>query len=450
MQPETPNNKQPGAIKAWFQRAWRALRNRPVQKLAAVLIAFVFWAIVIASDSSRYIEKTVTTSNVSISGQEILRSRELIVMDDLTIEPITVRMRVEVRQGDYDSVTGDTFSPRLVLDSQISEPGDDQEVFFTTLPTTLGRVLSIEPASVRVDVEEYRSKRIPVVVEQRGESGEPLWVSNISVDPESVSVSGPLSIVSQIQRAVVILPVNSLSASRPQDRVSAQLALQDASGNTVATSSLLRVTGDSVSIVSVNSALISMNVYPMRSIPVDTDSAVTGIVKHGYRVDAIRVVPETVNVAAEQDILNDIEALYVAAPLDITDQSESFTANVSLRSVSGVVHMESNAVTVEVDIVPAEHVHAYNNLPVSIIGQAANMAARVSPTEMDVIIRGDYDAVQGLAGADITLYVDVSGLTPGVHQLPVQCLVNGTDQFTFEPEYERVTVTIADPVDSNG
>lgn len=438
MQPEAPQNPPEVSL---LRRAWDALRRRPFLKLAALLLAIVFWAYNIASDPSLTIEKTIANVPVTVSSQDLetLRSRGLTVIDDLN--NITVKLRVEVRQADYDSATASAFQPRLELASQINNAGPAQEVFFTAPRSSSGTILSFEPASIPVNVEEFKSRsRVPIVVEPRGNSGTPLWYTNVTTDPSSLSVSGPMSLVDQIQRAVVILPLNALSPSRPDDSLSAVLELQDASGNPIS-SSLLSIRADSIEVKDVR---ISLSVYPVKDVPVNAASAVTGLPAHGYVLRDVRVTPETVGVAASADVLAELETLYAANPLDISDMTESVTANLTLRSITDAAHMSLHTVTVEVDIGPATHVHAYNNMPVTVMGFDPTLTPKLSHEEMDVIIRGDYDEVQQLRASDVTLFVDASGLAAGVHMLDVQCIVNGTDAFTFEPELPRVTLTLTE------
>lgn len=438
-QPDSPQKN--STFKAVMRRLWDILRKNPLYKLLALLLAFVFWAILLSSDPTLLVERTILNAPVTVTGQDTLRnSRGLIVMDDLTSGTITVKMRVEVRQEHYDRATVDNFTPRLELASQIAYAGSEQRVYFTAQPSIYGNVLSFEPEYITLDVEEYISRsRVPVVVEQTGEPQEPLWVEPPIADPAQVSVSGPKSLVDQVRRAVVKLPLNSLSAARVQDSVSSTIELQDIDGNPIV-SPHIRVASDSIA---VSDARIDVSVYPVREIPVSAEGLVVGEPGHGYRLDRVELTPPGVAVAANAEILDALDALFAASPVDISDKTDTVTTSVSLRPVSGIAHIAAEEVTVEAFIVPAEHVHVYNDLPVIVVGLAPTLSAGLSHAEMDLVVRGDYDKVQGLAQSDITLYVDATGLEQGTHTLPVQCIVNGTDAFEFEPERPEVVLTLS-------
>lgn len=438
MQPETPPKESTG--KALLLRIWNALHRRPLQKLAALLIAFAFWAVVIASDPNRLTEKVILNAPVTVSGQDTLRARGLTVLDDIATGAITVKMRVQVKQSDYDKATADVFTPRLELASQITQDGAGQKVYFSVPSNTYGTVLSFEPEYVTLDVETYSSRsRVPIVVEQIGASASSIWINNPAADPAQVAVSGPKSLVDQVRRAVVRLPLSSLSEMRPQDIVTSQIELQDASGNPIS-SPLIRITNESINVDSVQ---IHVDVYPMKEIPVHKESAVTGIPGHGYELKDVRIVSETVGVAADADILAEIESLYVVDPISIAGATESVVEPAMLKSIPGIAHMAMSEVMIEADIVPATHIHQHNDRPVSIKGISPGLVGKLSRSEMDVVISGDYDKVQGLVGDDINLYVDAAGLGEGVHLLDVKCFVNGTDAFEYEPEYVQITLTLS-------
>ena len=67
---------------------WKRVRRHPFLKLTAVLIAILFWMIVIASDPTLERQKEMTAT-VSVTGADTLRSRGYVVTDDLTSSPIT-------------------------------------------------------------------------------------------------------------------------------------------------------------------------------------------------------------------------------------------------------------------------------------------------------------------------------------------------------------------------
>lgn len=415
---------------------WKRVRRHPFLKLTAVLIAILFWMIVIASDPTLERQKEMTAT-ISVTGADTLRSRGYVVTDDLTSSPITVNITAKVTQGNYDRATAASFSPRLDL-SQITSDGQ-QEVSFSAGYSTYGEIQSFEPKSMTVNVERYITRsRVPVVVRVTGEMPQGLWRSATSCDPNLVSVSGPASLVEQVRRAVVELPLEGLSADMEDCQVTSPVTLETADGQTIS-SPLIRITFESVT---VDSASIECSVLPTRSVAVDAASAITGTPAHGYEVGEIRVSPETVTVADSAEALKNLEAMFVQSPVDVTGATEDLLVTVPLAGATAHSYCSAREVAVSVTIRPATHTHTYNDLPVQVENLGPGLKAALSRAKLGAVLSGAYQDMESLKAANIHLYVDAQGLAAGVYNVEVQCRVDGAESYDFTPQQQTLTLTI--------
>lgn len=415
---------------------WKRVRRHPFLKLTAVLIAILFWMIVIASDPTLERQKEMTAT-VSVTGADTLRSRGYVVTDDLTSSPITVNITARVTQGNYDRATAASFSPRLDL-SQITSDGQ-QEVSFSAGYSTYGEIQSFEPKSMTVNVERYITRsRVPVVVRVTGEMPQGLWRSATSCDPNLVSVSGPASLVEQVRRAVVELPLEGLRADMEDCQVTSPVTLETADGQTIS-SPLIRITFESVT---VDSASIECSVLPTRSVAVDAASAITGTPAHGYEVGEIRVSPETVTVADSAEALKNLEAMFVQSPVDVTGATEDLLVTVPLAGATAHSYCSAREVAVSVTIRPATHTHTYNDLPVQVENLGPGLKAALSRAKLGAVLSGAYQDMESLKAANIHLYVDAQGLAAGVYNVEVQCRVDGAESYDFTPQQQTLTLTI--------
>ena len=415
---------------------WKRVRRHPFLKLTAVLIAILFWMIVIASDPTLERQKEMTAT-VSVTGADTLRTRGYVVTDDLTSSPITVNITAKVTQGNYDRATAASFSPRLDL-SQITSDGQ-QEVSFSAGYSTYGEIQSFEPKSMTVNVERYITRsRVPVVVRVTGEMPQGLWRSATSCDPNLVSVSGPASLVEQVRRAVVELPLEGLSADMEDCQVTSPVTLETADGQTIS-SPLIRITFESVT---VDSASIECSVLPTRSVAVDAASAITGTPAHGYEVGEIRVSPETVTVADSAEALKNLEAMFVQSPVDVTGATEDLLVTVPLAGATAHSYCSAREVAVSVTIRPATHTHTYNDLPVQVENLGPGLKAALSRAKLGAVLSGAYQDMESLKAANIHLYVDAQGLAAGVYNVEVQCRVDGAESYDFTPQQQTLTLTI--------
>ena len=415
---------------------WKRVRRHPFLKLTAVLIAILFWMIVIASDPTLERQKEMTAT-VSVTGADTLRSRGYVVTDDLTSSPITVNITAKVTQGNYDRATAASFSPRLDL-SQITSDGQ-QEVSFSAGYSTYGEIQFFEPKSMTVNVERYITRsRVPVVVRVTGEMPQGLWRSATSCDPNLVSVSGPASLMEQVRRAVVELPLEGLSADMEDCQVTSPVTLETADGQTIS-SPLIRITFESVT---VDSASIECSVLPTRSVAVDAASAITGTPAHGYEVGEIRVSPETVTVADSAEALKNLEAMFVQSPVDVTGATEDLLVTVPLAGATAHSYCSAREVAVSVTIRPATHTHTYNDLPVQVENLGPGLRAALSRAKLGAVLSGAYQDMESLKAANIHLYVDAQGLAAGVYNVEVQCRVDGAESYDFTPQQQTLTLTI--------
>ncbi len=420
-------------------RKWlvKAVKHRPLAKLVALLIAVLIWTLMMAADDSIVVEKAFTDVPVTIQGVDTLRSRGFTVVGGLG-SSVTVRMRAAVTRGSYDRATAASFSPRLDL-SQITQAGT-QRININAAYSTYGEVISFEPPYLELQVEEYISRsRVPVVVREDGERAENVWIASAVADPLQVTVSGPKSLVDRVRRAVVRLPMASVSGEITDDSIASPIELEDAFGEAVS-SPLLTITSESVA---VDSARIDLEVYPVAEIPVDTLSAVSGIPAHGYRLGDVRITPATVTVAADPNTLSPITELYVTLPLDVDWEDETCTAESALRQVSGCRYISDSSVLIEAQIVPALHTHTYTGLAVEVFGLDAGLDGTLSQPVMSAVVEGPYSQMELLTASRVHLYVDARDVTEaGEYRLEVRCRIDDTDDYACLPERSEVLLTV--------
>lgn len=435
-QPRPKSRRQ--VLGSFVRRALHSLRRHPLMKLLALLMAVIFWAVLIASDPTILREKVIPEAEVTILGLDALNRRGFTVSEDLSGKQITVRMRTEVAQRDYERVTASSFAPRLDL-SRAKNMVGEQKIYFSQGLTTYGEVIEFDPAYVTVDIEPYSTRsRVPIVVDQAGESEESLWVQKPTVEPEYVTVSGPKSLVDQIANAVVVLPLEALSSARESDSISAAITLRDKDMQPIS-SPLISITSESVAI---SAAVIHVTVYPMIELPVDASTAIRGTPGHGYAVGDVHLSPESVLVAGPQEALDRLKALYIETPVDVSGATEPILGGSELRVSQELEYVSASEVVIQVNIDPAAHTHTYTGLSVEVRNLNPGLRARLSQSVQSVTIRGDYAQVEALKAGQIHLYVDARDLAAGEHTVPVLCTIDGMEDFLFAPQNDQLLLTL--------
>ena len=413
----------------------RILGSRAFLMALSLLTAVVFWSILVASDGTLTREKTFQNVAVSVTGESTLKSRGYIVMDDLDSLISGVKLTVEVTQSNYSRVSGTSYNPHIDL-TQVT--GEGENVLNVAFSSQLyGPVVSCEPSSVRVNVERYITRRVPVVLETSG--GLPgYYLDSAKTDPTMLSVSGPQSLVSQVARAVASIDVSLLSGERRSDRNSVQIRLQDAAGNTVE-SDLIEITNQTVL---TDTVVVETELVPMREVPLEVESLVTGEPAEGYELLEVTASQESLLIAAADEVLYAITVLTTDQPLSIEGATQDVTGTVRLRRPTGIENTVPYDVTVTARIGEMTAQRTLRQVQVEVDGLDDSLRASLSREKQTVQLTGPYTFINGLSQSDVRLFVDVNGLGEGTHVVPVQISIDNAPEFACALSSPEITVTI--------
>lgn len=431
--------KKPDAPRGPFRELRRAisriLGSRAFLMALSLLTAVVFWSILVASDGTLTREKTFQNVAVSVTGESTLKSRGYIVMDDLDSLISGVKLTVEVTQSNYSRVSGTSYNPHIDL-TQVT--GEGENVLNVAFSSQLyGPVVSCEPSSVRVNVERYITRRVPVVLETSG--GLPgYYLDSAKTDPTMLSVSGPQSLVSQVARAVASIDVSLLSGERRSDRNSTQIRLQDAAGNTVE-SDLIEITNQTVL---TDTVVVETELVPMREVPLEVESLVTGEPAEGYELLEVTASQESLLIAAADEVLDAITVLTTDQPLSIEGATQDVTGTVRLRRPTGIENTVPYDVTVTARIGEMTAQRTLRQVQVEVDGLDDSLRVSLSREKQTVQLTGPYTFINGLSQSDVRLFVDVNGLGEGTHVVPVQISIDNAPEFACALSSPEITVTI--------
>lgn len=431
--------KKPDAPRGPFRELRRAisriLGSRAFLMALSLLTAVVFWSILVASDGTLTREKTFQNVAVSVTGESTLKSRGYIVMDDLDSLISGVKLTVEVTQSNYSRVSGTSYNPHIDL-TQVT--GEGENVLNVAFSSQLyGPVVSCEPSSVRVNVERYITRRVPVVLETSG--GLPgYYLDSAKTDPTMLSVSGPQSLVSQVARAVASIDVSLLSGERRSDRNSVQIRLQDAAGNTVE-SDLIEITNQTVL---TDTVVVETELVPMREVPLEVESLVTGEPAEGYELLEVTASQESLLIAAADEVLDAITVMTTDQPLSIEGATQDVTGTVRLRRPTGIENTVPYDVTVTARIGEMTAQRTLRQVQVEVDGLDDSLRASLSREKQTVQLTGPYTFINGLSQSDVRLFVDVNGLGEGTHVVPVQISIDNAPEFACALSSPEITVTI--------
>lgn len=424
----------------WLRQLRKVYKSNTFLIVFSVLCAVMLWSVLVAADGTLTREKVFTDVEVTMSGMDTLKSNGYIVIDDDQSVLPTVRLTVEVTQNNYSRATASNFSPRVDV-SKIRATGE-QTVEITFGSSVYGKVVSCEPSSVTVNVERYvSSNRIPVVIDTEGTLAEGLWMGSPSLDPAYIAVSGPRSVVNSIKRAVAKFDLALLNGESVTQRSAVPFVLEDAQGEAV-NSSQLRTTYQSILIDTVT---VEADVYPQKALPIDVTGAYIGEPAEGYEVTDVTVQPETVLVAAQADVLEQLSAVVLDAPIDITGATEPQSVTVRIKKLSDAQNMSIGEALVQIDIAQKQRERTFKNVPITVTGVQETQKVKLSSKSAHVTLTGPYHFINELTADDILLSVDLSGLEAGEHLVGLTCHVANAPEYTCVLSIDQVTAIIDEP-----
>jgi YbbR domain-containing protein len=382
----------------------RWLRNPNVVRVIALLLGVLLWFVVHmegqqSPSQSNWMERS-TSKEIEQVGLEVVgldESRYELV----SIEPMQVRIRVTGLPNVLSRVTTETARVRLDLSTAVSGV-QQMQLEPAGFPEQVD--VDIFPSSVTVTIEEKLMREMPVVINVTGEPAGGYVAGTPTVQPNRVYVTYRESGIDAIAEVRGSVDVGGASATvRKQIRLFAYNA-----------------DGERMEAI-IEPSVVEVEVpvtHPARTMPLQI--GLTGEPAEGFAVADFEQTPLEVSVFGEERVLNRLE-FYAGGSVDVTGLREDATFNVTLPKTDGVSQLEPETAQVKVRIVPSVR-KSFSGVRLNLAGVRANLEAAIRDPRDGVVtvtLEGAEQTLNGLEANDIDLIVDVSNLTPGVHQVEV-------------------------------
>jgi YbbR domain-containing protein len=317
-------------------------------KAISVLISVILWAGLVSQDETLTRDKTFQNVNVSVIGTETLRNNGLIVISDLNEKLNDVSMVAAVPQKQYEKAEASAYNVRLDL-SRINGTGEQEVKLLSTNSMTYGNVVSTNPASITVNVEDYIVRqRIPVSVSTEGTPPDDWYLSSPTVDPTVVSVNGPRSLVQTISRAKAVLNTNDIEWTEGPVTFLSAIKLYNRNGEEVNSP----LVGIKDSTVTIDSVLIDINLLPKVYFDTTEMIQINGNVAKGYEIKDVKVSPESVAVAARSEVLEQLTELPMEQTVNVKNLNKTTVFQLKVQKPSEDAVISNDTVTVTVVIEP--------------------------------------------------------------------------------------------------
>ena len=321
-------------------------------------------------------------------------------------QPPSVRVRISAPRDTLSGIRSTNL--RAFIDLRRGYTGSDEYPVGVELPDPRIRLMDVVPPEVPVRLEELIDRKVLVRANRTGSVPFGYETGPATVDPPEVTVSGPMSLVQRIASASVDLRVEGVTVSIDAPY---PLILVDAQGQTLTTEGRsARLNPETVRVRVPISQQLSYKTVPVRA-------AFTGTPDPGYAIDAITVEPSTITLVGGPQALRTVDSADTQS-VDLGDSTATLTRQVPIRVPDGVSIAGDPTARVTVRITPLVLLQPFS-VPILVDGLQAGLQMSTPLPFAQVVARGTAAALRGVDPTEIHATVDLTGLGPGLHEVPV-------------------------------
>ena len=373
------------------------MKRRVLYVLLSVVVAFGLWLYVITVVSPES-KDTFHGIRVELINEEALHEKRLMVITD---NIPTVTLELQGNRSDLSKLNPASIT--VVADlSKINRAGEQDLYYSVNVP---GNSISIEnqsPSSIKVMVVERSSKEIPVVVSYNGKVPEGFLTDreNQTLDYETVTVTGPASVIDKITQASIVV---NLEGQRESIHQSYQYTLCDAKGNAVDAGNV---------VTDVKEINLTLKIQRVKEIQL----GLTVIPGGGATEQTAQITLShtSIQVSGSEQILEQLEDTLIIGQLDLAELTGDTDKVYTFKLPEGVTNlsMPNNEVTVTVKF-PGLKTKTLRITDIRPRNVPAGMMAEIMTKELTITIRGPEEQINALTETDVVVIVDFADAEAG-------------------------------------
>ena len=384
-------------------------------KVGAFVLALLLWLYIYNVDNP-WTTRVITGIPITLTNTEVLtENNKTFNIEGSSTATVTVR----VRTRDSNRLGASNFT--AVVDcSKISHLNSAAKVEYTYDGIVGLNEIRYNTDTVKIISEDIRPYTYQLEVRTTGDLPLDYKLGDRYIEPASITVTAPVSTLTAIYSAGVVVDVTGCTDNVVLDDM--DIILYDRLGNP-----RNMALGSNVSL-NVTTADVVVNILKQDQMTVDL-SGVMGAdqVASGYRYTGLVASQETVQLAGRREVVNRMERILVPSEdLDVTGASQTIEKDIDLSAYlpDGVEIVGPSIIHVSLNIVPVEQTQlSYVTSRLKWIGADEDrFLYEMSDVQaaLPLTITGfEADHVQDLKAADLELSLDVSGLTEGDYDIPV-------------------------------
>ena len=417
------------ALKNFFKNL---VTKNVLLKVISLLFAMLLWGYVMMDQNPERI-KQVDNVVVSFEGEGDLITRKFVVRGDRDEILSDVSARVSTELTKYADLDASDVTAMISL-KNISKAGTYALQIVGT--STEGDVLSVNPNTVYVEIDNLVSRRIPITVTyDTDDLPENYWADTPVLSRSEIEIEGAAQDVAKVVRAQCRIDLTGQTESINE---SMEVELQDSNGDAVSSTLFLG---------QLPSVTVQMKIYPTVTVPIDLNSAILGrdSLPENYEIVTESIEPEMVTLAGNADLLEGITSVQTEQ-IDIAGRDTSLLTEVNILAPDGLQIIGEKTVAVYLNIREKRDTFVMFAVPIELDGLNRKLNATLSDLYVNVKLTGPISEIGKLERANIKLYLDLANMEAGVYKdVPIMIDVGSESLqklLDIELSLESVTVTI--------
>lgn len=398
----------------------KRLKNNFLLKLASVIVAILIWLLVI-NIADPVVDKTYTGIQVQVINGAYIESMDQTyrLEDDQQTIAVTLhgtRSKVSNRTNDIQAIADLT----QIVDMEATPCMVPVSV---TCSGISSENITVSPIAIQVEIEEREEKDFVIAVTTGDTTpGKGYEIGSITANPETVTVSGPKTIVDKIDRVAATVSAEGLTSDSTRK---ASLVIYDKNQDVMSDSEMKYLT------YSIGSPDIEVTLELWKTLSgVTFDVETQGKPAWGYMLSEVTTTPTEITVAGTPGALaklkeNDLKITIPGEAVDISGADSSQEIKVDLNSyLPEEIKLASNvadSIIVNATIIPLDSKQvSVSSKNIKTTGLDRDLTLVYVKQEQTVTVQGSSEVLEGLTEEDIVLSLDLSGKTEGEYAIPAE------------------------------
>ena len=383
----------------------KLLTNNVVLKLLSLVFAVLFWLIVVNIDDPE-VSRTIQGIPVTVLDEEVITDNNQ-VYDVISGQEVTII--VKGPRSEVDRMTKDDFLAEAPFSEKSNVDAVPIYVKFRNSKYEKDCEITQKTMSMKLSIENIITNNYEININHASELTASYYLGKENIEPKSVRISAPESVINQIKNVVVDV---------------------DLSSHTEDFSSLLNVKclTDTGNVLNYNNSDIvidnetvtySANVYMVREIPLEFRSR--GVVADGYELVDIVAEKSTLKVAGPNAAKTD-SIIFPSELINLSGANADVTINVDVLAQlpSGVFLCNESDAEMKVTARVEKLVTSTYRLPVSEIDKnniPDGYSAEITDQNVNIRLVGLQKYQDAFSLDEIHAYVDLKNTVEGNNEV---------------------------------